>query len=501
MQMFLHPSTFMSGGGSSSSSHDAGLSPASTALSPTFTAPLQRKLRRSRSIDISATPAAVLSPPPQPSEPPSSRTHSQSITSIDMPRLPSAMVDLPRPPVGDIFGDVMHWTYPSPTRSAAHRTQSIIVAREISPIGEAPTPTTARMPAIIVQPFGPGVLFDSPSRRSNRDSSLPAPHPHLLRQMHSFESGMTARQIGVDSGSPFLSPSPSPEPDAVLDISAAVRDSDQGGRTSAPQLDIGAAALDERDSSPSPPPEVKEEPKTPPYGPSPETSLHSRYSTDVFDVLQTYRGLPQLDKLFQDETTVIKMSLSADETAAPKDDPRFVIWGEIYAQTEGDEVLSVSHGSSSAHSSSNASKKRKGKVAPHVDIPSVRVTAGEGLQKVLVAATIERWIAQLTSELNYDELLNFFLTYRTYISAVDLCHLLICRFHWALSQPTSVQDEDVRKIVRVRTFVAIRYWLLTFFAVDFLGNRELRLLLASWINALVKDPVLKKHSDGLVCIF
>jgi hypothetical protein len=122
---------------------------------------------------------------------------------------------------------------------------------------------------------------------------------------------------------------------------------------------------------------------------------------------------------------------------------------------------------------------------------------GEGMTtKVLIAATIERWIAQLTSDLDYDELLNFFLTYRTYISAVDLCHLLICRFHWALSG----KDDMVRKIVRVRTFVAIRYWLLTFFVMDFLPNRELRLLLASWLNTLVKDPILKKHQDGLVSL-
>ncbi|OAX32550.1 hypothetical protein K503DRAFT_870097 [Rhizopogon vinicolor AM-OR11-026] len=42
-----------------------------------------------------------------------------------------------------------------------------------------------------------------------------------------------------------------------------------------------------------------------------------------------------------------------------------------------------------------------------------------------IAATIERWIAQLVSELDYDELLIFFLTYCTYISAVDLWDLLI----------------------------------------------------------------------------
>ncbi|KAI6021905.1 hypothetical protein EDC04DRAFT_2901180 [Pisolithus marmoratus] len=77
-------------------------------------------------------------------------------------------------------------------------------------------------------------------------------------------------------------------------------------------------------------------------------------------------------------------------------------------------------------------------------------------------STIERWIA-LTSKLNYDELLNLFLTCRTYISAVDLCHLLICRFHWSLS-----------------------------------GHAKLRLLLASWLNALVRNSVLQKHQDGML---
>jgi hypothetical protein len=230
--------------------------------------------------------------------------------------------------------------------------------------------------------------------------------------------------------------------------------------------------------------------------------MHSRYSTNVFDVLQTYRGLPLLDKLSpeSEETTVIKMS-SADDTAAPRDDPRFVIWGEMQSEQDRDD-LSISQGSlaelsSSAHSS-NLSKKKGSRTSKAPEIPTLRLSTGESTQKVLVAATIERWIAQLTSDLNYDELLNFFLTYRTYITAVDLCHLLICRFHWALKQHSSSHDEIVQRIVRVRTFVAIRYWLLTFFTVDFIPNRELRLLVANWLNTLIRDPVLEKHKDGLV---
>ncbi|KAI6020504.1 ras guanine nucleotide exchange factor domain-containing protein [Pisolithus marmoratus] len=48
-------------------------------------------------------------------------------------------------------------------------------------------------------------------------------------------------------------------------------------------------------------------------------------------------------------------------------------------------------------------------------------------------------------------------------------------------------------------FVVIRYWLLTF-VMDFLPSRELRLLLVSWLNALVRDPMLQEHQDGLTIV-
>ncbi|EJD00268.1 uncharacterized protein FOMMEDRAFT_170233, partial [Fomitiporia mediterranea MF3/22] len=112
-----------------------------------------------------------------------------------------------------------------------------------------------------------------------------------------------------------------------------------------------------------------------------------------------------------------------------------------------------------------------------------------------MAATIERWIAQLTSQFDYDELLIFYLTYRTYIDSVDLCHLLICRFHWALEEPMTSHEVMVKQIVRVRTFVAIRYWLLTFFRIDFLPNYELCLLFANWLNTLWRDSI-DKYNDA-----
>jgi hypothetical protein len=212
-----------------------------------------------------------------------------------------------------------------------------------------------------------------------------------------------------------------------------------------------------------------------------ETTVHTRYSTEVFDVLQTYRGLPVLDRLLDDpaDTAVIKMTLTAEDSAAPRNDPRFVIWGTIALEPRADE--------------SQTSRRSSGEFV-HLRI----TTDGPERESVLVAATVERWLAQLTSALDYDELLVFFLTYRSYISALDLCHLLTCRFHWALGRSASGGDEMVRRVVRVRTFVAIRYWLLTFFAVDFVPNRELRLLLASWLNTLRRDPILQKHTDATV---
>ncbi|KDQ23918.1 hypothetical protein PLEOSDRAFT_1086297 [Pleurotus ostreatus PC15] len=292
------------------------------------------------------------------------------------------------------------------------------------------------------------------------------PTPRLLREMQSFESVMTARQMDGRTMTTDDEPK-SPETPEEKRPPSAIRI-----RPSLPSLDISSEF-------------------TPSFG--------TRYSTDVFDVLQTYRGLPLLDKLLpeSEEGPVIKMSLSSDDTAAPRDDPRFVIWGEVQVENDGDDV-SVSQGSytdiSVSARSSTISRKRsiiKGKA------PEIRKPRPGSTTKILVAATIERWIAQLTSDLNYDELLDFFMTYRTYINAVDLCHLLICRFHWALAQPSSPTDERVRRIVRVRTFVAIRYWLLTFFVVDFTPNRELRLLVANWLNTLVRDPTLQQHSDGL----
>ncbi|KIJ13685.1 hypothetical protein PAXINDRAFT_13439 [Paxillus involutus ATCC 200175] len=446
---------------------------AGTTLKPTAMldvgAPTRKLVRRTRSIPdmfgMAVSASFAGDPSRQPT--PTGRTHSHSVTGADMPR-PLAIappVDLPKPPVGDIFGEVMQWPHGSVPPSP-YTGSSVSVSSETG---------------YIPYPFGLGITFDSPTRR---DDSLYLPMPRALREMQSFDSSLTARADDMIRRTVPDAPSPIPEAQVPPESS----------RGDSPSMPPRIAVSPFADDSDIPPPD-------PTLAPLPETSMHSRYAPEVFDVLQTYRGLPLLDRLFPDSAgeTTIKMSLRADDSAAPRDDPRFVLWGEMHATPEVD-MDDVSISQSSHTGACSPASSRRGK--PSVDVPSLRISTHDPSsnasgRRVLLAATIERWIAQLTSDFNYDELLNFFLTYRTYISAVDLCHLLICRFHWSLSGHATKQDEMGRKVVRVRTFVAIRYWLLTFFVMDFLPNRELRLLLASWLNTLVKDPVLKKHQDGL----
>ncbi|KAF8064023.1 hypothetical protein FPV67DRAFT_1671776 [Lyophyllum atratum] len=460
MSMHAFPSMFKNGSISSGTRSQA----------PQSSAP--RKLRKTRSIPdmVSSANDAYSTENMGPAP---GRVHSRSVTGADVSPFSTVVRN---PNTGDLFGEVMDWQPPSSTPSSFATYSLNINGQASNENNEHPKP-------LIAYPFGHGVTYDSPSRKtSTAEPLLPPQLPRLLREVQSFESGLTARQVE--------SPKRPPK-ESSLAMEYYLDDSESGRPPSALRV-LPISSFSDQDLTPT---TLTQDPLP---SPTSEEALLSRYSTDVFDVLQTYRGIPLLEKLSSqsEETTVIKLSLSADESAAPRDDPRFVIWGEMQLDRDHDDQ-SISHESVtdlSVHSSSLS--RRRASKAKAVEAPSVRVSSGE-TQKVLIAATIERWIAQLTSDLNYDELLDFFLTYRTYVSAVDLCHLLVARFLWALQPSTSARDERVRRIVRVRTFVAIRYWLLTFFTVDFLPNRELRLLVSNWLNTLIRDPILKKHNDSL----
>ncbi|KAK7688509.1 hypothetical protein QCA50_008047 [Cerrena zonata] len=422
--------------------------------------PPTRKLRKTRSIPNMSGPESPKPPPEKPATP-TGRPHAHSVSSADVyrgPLPPGPVPPLPKLPFHDAFSDTLSWHNEPVSPYGSHSGRSSSQA----PYNRAPI--NRSNPDVVQNPFGPGVSFDSPNWLST--ASLTSP---ILREMQSFESGLTARADPQPRGSRFGK--------------LRLRPSDE----TLPAVSSEATVVT---------PVITEPPH---FSPASEPSMVSRYSTEIFDVLQNSRGLPSLDRISPNEQT-IKLSLKADETAVPRDDPRFVIWGEI--ELDEADSRSISRVSTTEISSghSGISRRKSGKrhtIAVPDPPPMIRVPSGDSTKRVLVAATIERWIAQLSSELNYDELLIFFLTYRTYISAVDLGHLLICRFHWALAESGSSHDEMVRRIVRVRTFIAIRYWLLTFFSVDFLPNRELRLLFTDWLNSLKRDSILKRHKDAV----
>ncbi|KAI0744636.1 hypothetical protein C8Q76DRAFT_637916 [Earliella scabrosa] len=472
------------------------IAPPHTIYDPSRSPPTSRRLRKTRSIPngLASTGAEGASAPPP--QPPTGRPHAHSVSSADAfaaptPPPPPPPPQQPSTPVprgasvvnNDFFGDIMSWSS-FPTSPFASSSSSLPF--RYHPPSSSP-PSTHGRTGEIANPFGRGVSFDSPAWRSPNHLSSPP----ILREMQSFESGLTAR-------ADYL-----PRMARMSRLSLTGNSSDDDPRNLTPPPGSSTPPVSSSASSVSSASGVSDAPPST-HDNLAATTLHSRYSTALFDVLQTYRGLPTLDKLVSgaNETT-IRLSLRAEDSVAPRDDPRFVIWAEVDAERDAyDEMAASSTDLSSAHSHA-ASRRRMGKDRSTMYMQSPGESASSstsGLRetkRMLVAATIERWIAQLTSELNYDELLIFFLTYRTYISAVDLGHLLICRFHWALGETTSSRDEMVRKIVRVRTFTAIRYWLLTFFDVDFVPNRELRMLFADWLNSLRRDQILTKHRDAL----
>lgn len=181
-------------------------------------------------------------------------------------------------------------------------------------------------------------------------------------------------------------------------------------------------------------------------------------------------------------------------SAAPSDDPRFVIWGEREPNTFGtsDAHPPLQQGVASA---GTRRWSHKASVSHH-DLHAAGQHAAHkhfqaSPQKVLMAATVERWVAELTSKIDPELLADFFLTYRLFLSPMSLCQLLLTRFDWALAEPYQPQDEAARRIVRVRSFVVIRHWLLNYFVEDFVPDPQLRSTVTTWLNTTAKLPQIK----------
>ncbi|CAP71129.1 uncharacterized protein PODANS_6_4970 [Podospora anserina S mat+] len=111
----------------------------------------------------------------------------------------------------------------------------------------------------------------------------------------------------------------------------------------------------------------------------------------------------------------------------------------------------------------------------------------------VTAATPPRLVAEITSPsfLDYELLSDFFLTYRSFLEPSDLLRMLFARLRWALGR-----SDEAGMVVRVRTFVALRHWILNYFTDDFVVDYDLRFafceLLNEFVDEISQDAIAKK---------
>ncbi|PNY26100.1 Guanine nucleotide exchange factor LTE1 [Tolypocladium capitatum] len=102
----------------------------------------------------------------------------------------------------------------------------------------------------------------------------------------------------------------------------------------------------------------------------------------------------------------------------------------------------------------------------------------------VTAATTPRLVAEITSPsfLDYELISDFFLTFRAFLEPTDLLRMLVARLRWALAR-----NDEFGMIVRVRTFVAVRHWILNYFVDDFVLEYDLRVTFCNLLNEFVDE--------------
>lgn len=98
----------------------------------------------------------------------------------------------------------------------------------------------------------------------------------------------------------------------------------------------------------------------------------------------------------------------------------------------------------------------------------------------IVKSTLEAIVIHFTNSidsLNYNDLNNFFITYRSFTSSAKLLDILLYRFKWSIKSSLDLQfgdniinDNDLLKIyniIIIRTFIILRHWINNYIIEDF----------------------------------
>lgn len=227
---------------------------------------------------------------------------------------------------------------------------------------------------------------------------------------------------------------------------------------------------------------------------------HYRLGTPQFNS----DGIPDLRSSIYTRTSVSDHALSS----VPKEDagsPRIPFDSYAPDSLQPGRTLSMAMSLFSGAAPRNSSSTQKsaiyclkGPIEPSIfdylmkdmDDPAVvRYLPGT---KDISAATPARIVAQISSEsfMDYELVSDFFLTFRSYLSPENLLALLMARLEWAINR----LQEDGR-IIRIRTFAALRHWILNYFADDFVPNRDLRVQFCDKINSLY-ESVKSRNTGG-----
>ncbi len=119
-------------------------------------------------------------------------------------------------------------------------------------------------------------------------------------------------------------------------------------------------------------------------------------------------------------------------------------------------------------------------------------------RSALLAASLERLVVELTTYIDSRLQVDFFYSFRTFMSTHELLHLLLRRLEWAITSSLIGQDAQSRDVVRVRTYVVIKFWLCHFFEEDFLPDRALRSTLTGWLNRHKDLQAMDNSTAGVI---